>query len=523
MLEGIKPSSRLLDRQFANWLVKHFAKNVSAADRKILQRLAEAASYAIHLKHSGVDVKVAEKLQNPVLDALLKGVTTADVKRLLTPDVLPLVASASGQYFWLQKYHSFEKGVAEQLQRMAAEKRLEIVTGGPGTGKTWTAAQRIQEERAKNSSLRILLAAPTGKAANTMTVALANAGLAQGEQGLKATTLHALLGLRRNDPKPARHAGHLLAVDLLVIDEASMVDLPMMFHLLQAIPPHATLLLLGDKDQLASVEAGSVLHEICEMPSLSPVVITLSKNWRSEQSPEIGLLASALNNGTVPEFSHNQKVRRHLLPNTQLWQPPWLDGALQQLQTQRKQRQGMTIRDILQQQKQFQILCALREGPQGVNGINDLIEKQLIEKKLLPGRNTDWYEGKPVMITQNDHERKLYNGDVGRVLDVDGTLKACFRVDNEVKTISRAQMPTYETCYAITVHKSQGSEYDHVLIVLPADPATVMHNPVLTRELLYTAVTRARESIDLWCGDRVLEAMASKKFERMSGLGEMLE
>jgi len=521
MLDSTKPTSRLLDRQFAEWLVKQFAEKLPVKDRKLLQRIAEAASYAVHLKHSSVDLLAAQKCQNPVLDYLLKGVSAVEVKRLLTPEILPLVCSGSGQHFWLQKYYCFEKRVAQHLQRMALEQRLEIVTGGPGTGKTWTAAQRIQEERMKNPQLRILLAAPTGKAANNMMTALANAKVEQAS-GEKAVTLHALLGMRRNHPKPGRHARAPLAADMLVIDEASMIDLPMMFHLLQAIPSHAKLLLLGDKDQLASVEAGSVLHEICEVKAMAGVVKILTKNWRSEQSPEIGALATAVNCGSVPDLSKNQKVLCHLLPVENPWNPPWLAQAITRLKAQQAAQQRMDIRDALLSQKNFQILCALREGPQGVAGMNHLIEKNL-SLPLSLHKQDEWYEGKPLMITQNDHERKLYNGDVGLVLKVDGILKACFLVDNEVKSISRAQMPAHETCYAITVHKSQGSEYHHVLIVLPAETAAVVHNPVLTRELLYTAVTRARESIDLWCGEGVLEAMASKKFERMSGLGEMLE
>lgn len=514
MLDATIVSSRLLDRQFADWLVRNFSENVSAKDRKILQRLAEAASYAVYLKHSGVDMVAAPTLQNPVLNDLLKGLTAAEVKRLLTPAVLPLVRSASGQHFWLQKYHGFEQGVARQLQKMAIEQRLEIITGGPGTGKTWTAAQRIRQALEMNPAVRIKLAAPTGKAANNLMTALSHAKQAVNE---KATTLHALLGLRRHDSKPTRNAENPLAVDLLVIDEASMIDLPMMFHVLQAIPPTAKLLLLGDKDQLASVEAGSVLHEICAMETLASVVTRLTKNWRSEQSPEIVALASAVNSGHVPDLSGNEKVLFHLLPAENPWNPPWLASVLASVQAQRQQQKGLSIFEILQRQKNVQILCALRDGPQGVSGIN-----YLIEKKLSLPKNDGWYEGKPVMITQNDHERKLYNGDVGLVLNVAGSLKACFLVDKQVKEISHAQMPAHETCYAITVHKSQGSEYDHVLIVLPSDPALIRHNPVLTRELLYTAVTRARESIDLWCGEGVLEAMADKKFQRMSGLGEML-
>jgi exodeoxyribonuclease V alpha subunit len=176
----------------------------------------------------------------------------------------------------------------------------------------------------------------------------------------------------------------------------------------------------------------------------------------------------------------------------------------------------ISVEEILGQQTQFQLLCALREGPFGVTGINRLLAEAL-------GKKPDsWYIGQPVMVTQNDHDRKLYNGDIGMVLEQDGMAKACFIVGGELKAISRAQMPTYETCYAMTVHKSQGSEYDHVMIVLPSDVSVVESNPVITRELVYTAVTRARTNVDIWCGEGVLQVAANRQATRMSGLGACL-
>jgi exodeoxyribonuclease V alpha subunit len=240
---------------------------------------------------------------------------------------------------------------------------------------------------------------------------------------------------------------------------------------------------------------------------------TLTESRRYQDSPEIGVLATALNRGVVPDMSENKKVLRHHLPTEKPWNPPWLDPIVQQFRQWHKTLENGDAPTALAQQKQFQILCALREGPQGVNGINTMIEKALQHKA------ENWYIGKPVMITANHPERKLFNGDVGIVLPVEGMLKACFQMDGQLKMISQVHMPPYETCYAITIHKSQGSEYTRVLVVLPADEMEAKNNPVLTRELVYTAVTRAKDTIDLWCGKGVLEAVAAKTLQRMSGLG----
>ncbi|HQQ64218.1 MAG TPA: exodeoxyribonuclease V subunit alpha [Pseudomonadales bacterium] len=516
---------RTLDRCFGEWYIEHFAHARDNADQQQLLRIAQATSHAVFLKHTCVDLGIYPALSEPVLDALLAGITPQDVQRLVPEQARqPLVRSADGQRVWLQKYHGFEWAVATSLQALRTQGRLDIITGGPGTGKTWTAAHRIQQTLEKNLACRILLAAPTGKAANNMMVALGNAGFAADAYGLKGLTLHSLLGMHGNSPKPRRDRRQPLVCDLLIVDEASMVDLPMMYRLLEAIPPQASLLLLGDKDQLASVEAGSVLGEICKAFAHTPSVTTLLKSRRYEHSPEIGALAEALNRGDVCDMRNNIAVKSHRLDAAHPWQPGWLPAALAAIAAV-PQQEGVSVADVLRAQKNFQILCALREGPQGVNGINAMIEKSL-------GKKTgSWYAGRPVMITQNDHDRHLYNGDVGMVLPVAadgatladrGDLKACFIVNGQVRTISLAQMPAHETSYAVTIHKSQGSEYDHVLIVLPADVNAVRDNPVLTRELVYTAVTRARSTIDLWGGEGVLEAVAKKTTQRMSGLNTFL-
>lgn len=536
-----KKTTRCLDKQFALWVARHFpvtaAPDESENLAKILLRVAEAVSYSSYIKHSCIDIDKYPLLKDAVLNDLLRGITAEQISKTLgAKDAAgaeplqprPLMVSRDGKNIWLQKYQLFEQHVAEDLLALKAEGRLEIITGGPGTGKTWTAAQRIQQTLLENPACVIALAAPTGKAANNMMLALSDAfakasaafdktGHAAVQAPRRALTLHALLGITGRSPKPRHDKQHPLSCDLLVIDEASMIDLPMMYRLLQALPPQASLLLLGDKDQLASVEAGSVLHEICSAPTFSSCIKTLTESRRYSDSPEIGALAMALNSGVVMDMSANTKVRWQCLPTQDAWNPPWLASVVDYYRNLHASfaaadSSDKTLRTALLQQKQFQILCALREGPQGVSGINDLVETAL-------KHNPDsWYVGKPIIITVNDHERKLYNGDVGLVLSINGVLKACFQVDGQLKIVSAAQMPAYETAYAITVHKSQGSEYQRVLVVLPAELAAARNNPVLTRELVYTAVTRAKECVDLWSGEGVLENAASKTLQRMSGL-----
>ena len=520
-------TSRFLDRQFAAWVVAASGDVLPAEYNDYLMRIAEAVSHATNLKHSCIDLDKYRGLQDAVLDRLLHPITPAVVKQIITPanraadHPQPLKRSADGKRIWLSKYVGFEQCVAEALLRLDASGRMEIITGGPGTGKTWTAAKRIQEMLAHNADCRIRLAAPTGKAANNMVYALEKAGLSPSQHQLKGLTLHALLGINDNNPHPRRHKHNPIVCDFLVVDEASMIDLPMMYRLLDALPAHARLLLLGDKDQLASVEAGSVLHEICSSPVFANRIHTLTESRRYRDSPEIGTLATALNRGVVPDMSLNKNVLRHHLPAENPWNPPWLDSVVQRFRQWHATLHHIDPLVALAQQKRFQILCALREGPQGVNGINALLERALHHTP------DAWYVGKPVMITINDHERKLYNGDIGIVLAIDGTLKVCFQIDGELKMISPVHLPPYETCYAITVHKSQGSEYDHILVVLPADQVDARNrhhpNPVLTRELVYTAVTRAKQAVDLWCGEGVLESAAEKTLQRMSGLRILID
>jgi exodeoxyribonuclease V alpha subunit len=557
-----------LNHVFARWVVVNFSQGLASSEKVVLEKVALAVSYSVHLKHTCLDIDVVEHLADKELSLLLRGITCEQIQTLFQHAIAPLICSADGKKIWLQKYAFFEQQCVEKLrmlaehsqvlstediqhlntvfvkpseQKNAAEKALQkqlaVITGGPGTGKTYTVARIIALLLRANPQANIVLAAPTGKAAQRMKEALDKAmsddALLPYADALpaKASTLHSLLGISYGSPKSRRNHINPLAIDVLIIDEASMIDLPMMYRLLDALPSRAKLILLGDKDQLASVEAGSVLGELCQSDCLADCIANITHSRRFDAASEIGVLAQWLNhaeNSTLPDMSSNTSVHFHLASDANVWSPEWLPLVLQKQQVlQLSMKTNNSVKNVLQQQKDFQLLCALREGPYGVNGINGIVERALSHTEK------SWYAGMPVMIAQNDNDRKLYNGDVGMVLplNADNTaidinskqLKACFLSSSGFKVVSQAQMPLYETCYAITVHKSQGSEYKHIVIVLPANSDDVATNPVLSKELAYTAVTRAVEAIDIWAGEEVLEIMASRRTLRMSGLSMALD
>lgn len=584
-VDEITTGLRFLDRHFAQWVVQHFGAELPRDVQKKLESLALAVSHATALQHTCLDLQKVQAINEPLLNTLVKDISAEDLQAIFTSAIPPLVANAESHLVWLQKYHYFEQQCARQLLAMARERqtidaasealldklfatqatatadekqgaaeqksaarmalasRLALITGGPGTGKTYTVARIIAVLVAHNPHCNIVLAAPTGKAAQRMKDSIRKARQEDSNFGAfseafdnisaSAKTLHSLLGIGRDSPKPWRNAANPLVMDVLIVDEASMIDLPMMHRLLDALPAHARLIMLGDKDQLASVEAGSVLAELCQAQQLNSAQSGITVSRRFGEKKEIGQLAQWLNGNSdnaTPNFASNSYVLWHNADAAKQWNPEWLPlvkNHWQQLMA--GLQTGTAIESLLKMQGKFQVLCALNKGPYGVQGINDIIERSLAKS----GKNSEWYAGKPVIILQNDKERKLYNGDVGMVLpvssdsqtvDIDkGELKACFITADGIKTISRAQIPLYQTCYVITVHKSQGSEYRHVLIVLPVDIDDVKSNPVLTRELAYTAVTRASETIDLWSGEGVLEIMASRRTVRMSGLASMLD
>lgn len=522
---------------------------------------------------------------------------------------------------------------------LASRSAFSIVTGGPGTGKTTTVVrllallQSIALGDAPRRALRIRLAAPTGKAAARLNESIAGAvgrlpldAFNEAEAiraaiPVEVTTLHRLLGTRPDTRRFRHHAENPLSLDVLVIDEASMVDLEMMAAVLDALPAHARLILLGDKDQLASVEAGAVLGELCRRAArghytpqtrdwleamtgervdarfvdasgmaLDQAVVMLRQSHRFKQSSGIGQLASAVNAGSAPElakvwkqgyadiawldcshaddlafdelvvegvfrqtasmaldFTNARHGYRHYLETLHKTrpalagrhddghdpQPDGLDRGLDQAVDGRARDAGHDVpasqhaydawaRGVLDAHGAFQLLCALRRGPWGVEGLNRRIES-ILERDSLIEVKGEWYLGRPVLVTRNDYELGLMNGDIGITLglpDANGVfrLRVAFPAGDgteRVKWVLPSRLQAVETVFALTVHKSQGSEFTHAALVLPETPS-----PVLTRELVYTGITRARAFLTLASagGERVMRHTLQAQVLRASGL-----
>ncbi|MCW5609073.1 MAG: exodeoxyribonuclease V subunit alpha [Rubrivivax sp.] len=462
---------------------------------------------------------------------------------------------------WLDRLFPPAEAAGEpDWQRRACERlldgRLTVVTGGPGTGKTWTAARALvllQALHEPGPPLRVALAAPTGKAAARLRQAIAQALLelrplheaAAAVDRLAqrlgpARTLHALLGTRPLTRRFEHDEANPLDVDLLIVDEASMVHLEMMDALLAALRARARLLLLGDRDQLASVEAGAVLGDLCGVPADAPLarrVVTLRRSRRFDGA--IGALAAAVNRGdggaalaalqaheggalAIAEAGDAARIaalaidgRSGPAGTAEGWRP-----LFERLAARPAAGADFTAwaLALLQDFDRCRVLAALREGPWGVSGLNTAVEQALARRGWLDPRG-EWYAGRPVMVTRNDPSLGLFNGDIGLVLRApDGALKACFADGERLHAVSVTRLAEVQTAFALTVHKSQGSEFGHVLLVLPDEDS-----PVLTRELLYTGITRARHALSVVAPrPALLAAAAARPTRRFSGLAQAL-
>lgn len=455
-----------------------------------------------------------------------------------------------------------DERVADQAASARAALRggLTLVSGGPGTGKTTTVSRILALLLASDPELRIALAAPTGKAAARLGESIAEVLGRLSSPGLsprgvddellarvprEARTLHRLLGYSPRRDRFRHRPDDPLPFDVVVVDEASMVDLLMMDALVAALPQGAGLVLLGDRDQLASVEAGFVFGDLCAAaglgsrdasPALAGSGVELRHSWRFEAQAGIGELARAVRDGRVGDA-------RSALSNGAWHQVGWYRtsgpsaaaGGL-----------GSTIEDALgahldaylaaddaatalERLAAFRILCATRVGPWGVDRINLLVEA-LVARRGHPTSDR-FYPRRPILVRQNDYQSQLFNGDLGICWrDAGGGVRAVFPgagfpETDGLRSFPLATLPRHDTAWAMTVHKSQGSEFDNVLLVLPEDLAPADGDAargLLSRELLYTGITRARRRVDLVASDDVLAAALARSSRRRSGLVDAL-
>lgn len=453
---------------------------------------------------------------------------------------------------------------------VAVLKRFCVISGGPGTGKTYAIARILATliEHHDPGGLRIYLTAPTGKAAARLAESLREAkkALTCSPKTLEAipdvsATIHRMLKSQKDSPYFYYNRENPLPADVVVVDEASMVDLPLMSKLVQALPKDSKLILIGDRHQLASVQAGSVLGDICGdktdngfsrvfARTLAPVVnchpgqltrickdktdiqdsmVYFTRSYRFEKKSGISVLSRAVNKGDVGEVLDILRQGRYPEVN---WYPLSSHVDHHNLLSKNIHEHYHRLchvnepQEALEELNRFRILCAVNLGELGVDTINANAAAVLAEEKenrIPKGFKSEWYHGRPILITANEHSLGLFNGDVGITMVLETTNDKTSHVyfqggaAGKLQRFSPSRLSRYQDVYAMTIHKSQGSEFDEVLLVLPEKDT-----PLITRELLYTGITRAKRKLSILASESVIGNAVSRRIKRASGLRDAL-
>lgn len=588
MLENLQ--IRDIDNVFADFLC-----DIEGGENKILRK---AATYlSAYLGEGNICIELTDIYGDDEVDSA--SVALRLTKSVGLPgDYLPLVLDENNRLY-LHRYWKYETNLAGALIQMAGNlpivdvpllrdglkrlfpaskenidwqkiaaaaavrSRFCVISGGPGTGKTTTVVKIIALllEQAKGNKMRIALAAPTGKAAARLKGSIFKAGKqlsdltpVAADIPSEVSTIQALLGVIPDSCRFRYNADNPLPFEAVVIDEASMISLALMTRLVEALAEGTRLILLGDRDQLASVEAGAVFGDICNtgqnfafsnkfqsfivetaeievadnsngdtLPFLADSVVVLRHNYRFAENSGIGLVSMAINSSNIDSVFDNMKhgvvsgITLSATPTNNLLYDKLSDKVVSGFSG---YLQEQTPDKVLNAFEQFRVLCVLRQGLYGVDGINSLIERSLGDAGIIKPDN-EWYHGRPVMILTNNYSLKLFNGDIGIALNDSESeigLSVYFpSLNGQIRKYSPYRLPVHETVFAMTVHKSQGSEFEKVVLIMPP-----FQNQILTREILYTGITRARSSVELWCNDDIFLSTCDRTIKRHSGLRQAL-
>lgn len=442
---------------------------------------------------------------------------------------------------WAEKTNSitaspktgFSKNLNAEQQKavkVGSERQLLVITGGPGTGKTHIISHLLNSITNQEKSIRVALSAPTGKAASRLNDSV---DTTRTEDEIPvAVTIHSLLGKRRNGTYQY-HKDNKLPYDLIVVDEASMIDLSLMYHFLQAIPEKSKVIFLGDKDQLASVEAGSILGDlflaadssssVTSNTPLADCMVQLTRSYRFGDKSGVGLLAEAFKKqdydrviNVLADKNYNdvRLCEKSFLESLDEIYDSFVKPNFERI------RRTEDVNEALSVFNSSKILLPLRSGLQGLEWVNNYFETRIKKDFGISGFE-EWFHGRPVTATKNNYALKIRNGESGICWSNKNVKKLIFEAEageDKAKTLAPGQLSHYETGYTMSIHKSQGSEYDNVIILLPEADF-----PILTRELLYTAVTRARQTVLVYGRQAILKACVGRRIERSSGLMQKIQ